>query len=141
MFLLDICNFAFPVISGSLEFTYLEKLSFNTVIKQNLTFTTSSSPAGDKYEHQWEALAGWFLGPRAENRYVLNDLMSKALNWHADRREEFFPSDPSYFTEKIKNSVAAKSEYEYMEKQMKRMHDQLNRSIPFFSTRYQVRLM
>jgi len=95
------------------------------------------NPAGQKYDHQWEALAGWFLGPRAENRYVFNDLTLKALNWHADRREEFFPSDPSYFTEKIKNSHAAKSEYKDMEKQMRKMHDQLNRSIPFFSTRYQ----
>ena len=138
MFLLDICNFAFPVISGSLEFTYLEKLSFNTVIKQNLTFTTSSSPAGDKYDHQWEALAGWFLGPRAENRNIFNDLMLKALNWHEDRREEFFPADPSYFTEEIKNSEAAQHEYKDMENQMKEMHRELNKSIPFFSTRYQV---
>ncbi|XP_066919495.1 uncharacterized protein [Clytia hemisphaerica] len=96
-----------------------------------------SNPAGDKYDHQWEALAGWFLGPRAENRNIFNDLMLKALNWHEDRREEFFPADPSYFTEEIKNSEAAQHEYKDMEKQMKEMHRELNKSIPFFSTRYQ----
>ena len=99
------------------------------------------SPTGDKYDHQWEALAGWFLGPRAENRNIFNELMLKALNWHEDRREEFFPSDPSYFTDELKNSEAAKHEYKDMEDQMKAMHQELNKSIPFFSTRYQVNLM
>ena len=97
------------------------------------------SPSGDESDKQWQALAGWFLGPRAENRFVLNDLMMKALNWHEDRREQFFPSDPCYFTEDFRNSKAAKGEYEDMEEKMKEMHKELNRSIPFFSTRYQVR--
>ena len=64
--------------------------------------------------------------------------MMKALNWHEDRREEFFPADPSYFKEEIKNSEAAQHEYKDMEEQMKAMHCELNKSIPFFSTRYQV---
>ena len=97
-----------------------------------------SSPTGDKYAHQWEALAGWFLGPRAENRHIFNELTLKALNWHEDRREEFFPSDPSYFTDEFKNSEAARHEYKDMEDQMHAMHQELNKSIPFFSTRYQV---
>ena len=98
----------------------------------------STSPSGDRYAHQWEALAGWFLGPRAENRQVFNELMLKALNWHEDRREEFFPSDPCYFTDEFKNSEAAKHECKDMEEQMLAMHQELNKSIPFFSTRYQV---
>jgi len=83
-------------------------------------------------------LAGWFLGPRAENRIVFNNLMSKALNWHENRREEFFPSDPCYFTNEIKDSEAAQAEYKDLEKKMAAMHTELNKSIPFFSTRYQV---
>ena len=65
--------------------------------------------------------------------------MLKALNWHEDRREEFFPSDPSYFTDELKNSEAAKHEYKDMEDQLQAMHQELNKSIPFFSTRYQVK--
>ena len=65
--------------------------------------------------------------------------MLKALNWHEDCREEFFPSDPSYFTDELKNSEAAKHEYKDMEDQMNAMHQELNKSIPFFSTRYQVK--
>ena len=67
--------------------------------------------------------------------------MLKALNWHEDRREEFFPSDPSYFTDELKISEAAIHEYKDMEDQMNAMHQELNKSIPFFSTRYQVNLM
>lgn len=110
-------------------------LSFLKIIQKCCSFSNTS---GNEYDRQWEALAGWFLGPRAENRYVFNELMMKALNWHEDRREEFFPADPCYFTEQIKNSEAATAEYKDLEKRMKEMHEELNRSIPFFSTRYQV---
>ena len=96
-------------------------------------------PTGDKYERQWESLAGWFLGPRAENREVFNEMMLKTLNWHEDRREDFFPADPSYFTNEFRNSEAAQGEYADLEKKLREMHDKLNKSIPFFSTRYQVR--
>ena len=65
--------------------------------------------------------------------------MLKSLNWHEDRREAFFPADPCYFTEEFKNSDAAKAEYADLEKKMREMHDKLNKSIPSFSTRYQVR--
>ena len=96
-------------------------------------------PVGELYDKQWQALAGWFLGPRAENRNVFNELMLKALNWHENRREEFFPADPSYFTSEFRNSVPAQAEYKDLEEKMAEMHTALNKSIPFFSTRYQVR--
>ena len=65
--------------------------------------------------------------------------MAKALNWHEDRREKFFPADPCYFTTEFRNSEAAQAEYKDLEIKMKAMHERLNLSIPFFSTRYQVR--
>ena len=64
--------------------------------------------------------------------------MLKSLNWHEDRREDFFPADPSYFTAEIRNSEAAQGEYKDLENKLKKMHTALNKSIPFFSTRYQV---
>ena len=106
--------------------------------KELTAFYFHYRPKGDAYERQWESLAGWFLGPRAENREVFNKLMLLSLNWHEDRREDFFPADPSYFTSEFRNSEAAQGEYADLEKKLRAMHDKLNKSIPFFSTRYQV---
>ena len=64
--------------------------------------------------------------------------MLKSLNWHENRREEFFPADESYFTHEFRNSAPAQAEYKDLEEKMAEMHSALNKSIPFFSTRYQV---
>ena len=93
---------------------------------------------GDSYKEPWRALAGWFLGPRAENCKVFNELAIEACNWHAECRKQYYPDDPSYFINDIKDSTLAKTKIKELKIKMKEMNAQLTKSIPFFSTRYQV---
>lgn len=83
-------------------------------------------------------MAGWFLGPRAENRDQFTRLTKQAIDWYSDCREQYYPTDPCYITEDVKASSAYRAEIRDLEEQMEAMFHELSDSIPFFSTRYQV---
>lgn len=46
-------------------------------------------------------LAGWFLGPKAENTALLQTLIGKALDNHCNDRKNLYPNDPVYVTEEM----------------------------------------
>lgn len=96
-----------------------------------------AAPAADVYKQPWRALAGWFLGPRAENRDQFTRLTKQAIDWYSDCREQYYPTDPCYITEDVKASSAYRAEIRDLEEQMEAMFRELSDSIPFFSTRYQ----
>jgi len=95
-----------------------------------------AAPQSDVYREPWRALAGWFLGPRAENREEFNRLVQKTLQWVEDCREGYYPCDPCYITEKTRSSKAFRSEIEDTEEQLEWIQKQLAESVPFFSPRY-----
>ena len=91
------------------------------------------------YRQPWRAVAGWFLGPRAENRDDFNRLAIDTLNFYEDCRESYYPADPEYVTTATKSSRAYRGEISDLEECLKKMNNDLKHSIPFFSPRYKVR--
>nr|XP_047143435.1 L-tyrosine decarboxylase-like [Hydra vulgaris] len=94
-------------------------------------------PKSDVYSDPWNAIAAWFLGPRAENRESLNRLVLSTLNFYEDCRESYYPADPCYITEEVKASPGFRGELKDLEKKLGELNDELADSIPFYSTRYQ----
>lgn len=82
-------------------------------------------------------LAAWFLGPLAENKKLFHDLMRRAVESHCEDREKFYPGDPVYVTEGIKNSQDYKNSVEVLTKEVDDLLCALRGSVPFFSYRYQ----
>lgn len=84
-----------------------------------------------------DKLAAWFLGPLAENEKLFGDLMQKAVKSHCKDRREFYPHDPVYVTEDIKNSSEYKNSVKMLTDEVDHLLCALRGSVPFFSYRYQ----
>lgn len=96
------------------------------------------SAAGDRYLIQSNALSGWFLGPRAENRHVFNELMNQTIDQHQQNRRKYWPTDPEYISKAQKWTPAYKAEKKQLKDKLKEMNDDLALSTPVFSPRFQV---
>ena len=81
------------------------------------------------------APAGWFLGPKAENKAVLHDLISKVIDEHCDFRRGYKPDDPTIITDEVKATAAYKSAIAELEKGVAALNKELKRSAPVFSMR------
>ncbi|KAI0266860.1 PLP-dependent transferase [Gloeopeniophorella convolvens] len=86
-----------------------------------------------------EAVSAWFLGPRAENFGLLQELFETTLksqdgvrNAYSDRYQ-----DPKFITSEMQVSASFKDSEEKLRAEFGKVLDLLNRySIPFFSPRY-----
>lgn len=83
------------------------------------------------------SLAGWFLGPKAENEDVFRGLIVDALNAHCQARKDYFPTDPPYVTEQMKASPEYKDTIAFVEARLGHLLAQLSGSVPFWSYRWQ----
>lgn len=83
-------------------------------------------------------MSSWFLGPKAENRDILNRLALHVLHRHAESRDAYFPTDPSFVDEKMKSSAGFKAGVEKLESQLNIMSEKFINSVPTFSSRYRV---
>jgi len=83
------------------------------------------------------SLAGWFLGPKAENQDAFCRLIVSALNAHCKARKDYFPGDPVYITEGIKASSEYKDTIAFLEARLEHLLRQLSGSVPFWSYRWQ----
>ena len=92
------------------------------------------------YRDPWNAIAAWFLGPRSENREIFNRLVLSTLNFYEDCRENYYPADPCYITEEVKASPGFRGEIKDLENKLGELNHELTDSIPFYSTRYQVKI-
>eukprot|EP01116_Phalansterium_solitarium_P016074 TRINITY_DN3642_c0_g3_i1.p1 TRINITY_DN3642_c0_g3~~TRINITY_DN3642_c0_g3_i1.p1 ORF type:complete len:985 (+),score=379.04 TRINITY_DN3642_c0_g3_i1:102-3056(+) len=81
-------------------------------------------------------LAAWFLGPRAENQEEFHRILGTALSLHGDWRRKYFPQDPAYITQDVKNSKVYKDEIAKIEREVSALSIRLRNSQPFFSSRY-----
>ncbi|MGH3770155.1 MAG: pyridoxal phosphate-dependent decarboxylase family protein [Pseudonocardiaceae bacterium] len=84
-----------------------------------------------------DTLAAWFLGPLAENEELFGNLMQKAVKSHCDDRRKFYPQDPVYVTEDIKNSPGYEYSVRVLTDEVDNLLGALRGSVPFFSYRYQ----
>ena len=90
-------------------------------------------------EHKpWAAVGAWFPGPKGENADVYKELVVKAIDHHMKFREDYYPSDPVYVDDEMKQSECYRNAIAKMDTQLQLMLSELDKSIPFFSTRYKV---
>jgi glutamate/tyrosine decarboxylase-like PLP-dependent enzyme len=83
------------------------------------------------------SLAGWFLGPKAENKEVFQRMVDTAIEEHCRSRQEYFPTDPGYVTEEIKKTPEYQTTIAHFEHHLKSLLHELRGSVPFWSYRWQ----
>jgi len=80
----------------------------------------------------------WFLGPKAENVDLLQDLVSFAITEHAEfRKYKYYPLDPEFVDSEKKQSVEYKKSEDKMWKMLGVLSKRLQNSIPFSNFRSQ----
>ncbi|WP_428267361.1 pyridoxal phosphate-dependent decarboxylase family protein [Haliangium sp.] len=82
-------------------------------------------------------VAAWFLGPRAENAQLFEQLVVEALRDHAFWRRNFHPSDPPAISERMKRDPGYLESLDTLNAEFDRLLAELKKSAPFFSPRYQ----
>lgn len=104
-----------------------------------LTFFSSCfSAEGDRYKAQSNALSAWFIGPRAENHQVFNELINNMITQHQRHRRKYWPTDPEYITKHQMMTTEYKQEKKELKERLKELNDDLQQSTPVFSPRFQV---
>ena len=83
------------------------------------------------------SLAGWFLGPKGENKEVFQRMIDTALEEHCRSRQEYFPNDPVYVTEEMKETPEYRTTIANFERHLESLLHELRGSIPFWSFRWQ----
>ncbi|SDF03435.1 pyridoxal-dependent decarboxylase [Chitinophaga filiformis] len=82
-------------------------------------------------------LAGWFLGPKAENTELLKELIRQALDNHCNDRKNLYPNDPVYVTEEMKQTPEYQETVRILKDKLDILLQQLKGSVPFWSYRWQ----
>ena len=80
-----------------------------------------------------DSLAGWFLGPKAENADLLKKLINQALEQHIEDREQLYPNDPVYVTPAMKETEEYQRTVQVLEEKATALFEQLKGSVPFWS--------
>ncbi len=83
-----------------------------------------------------EALAAWFLGPRAENGALLERLVTEALRDHVFWRRNFHPEDGFTIRETHKRTPGYDHAVATLTQELLGLLAELKRGVPFFSGRY-----
>jgi glutamate/tyrosine decarboxylase-like PLP-dependent enzyme len=83
----------------------------------------------------------WFLGPKAENDYVLLSLVVQAIAQHCAFRRSFHPEDPVHITEAIKQSPEYRDAVAQLNAQALALFEMMRHSAPLFSMRYQSHML
>lgn len=83
------------------------------------------------------SLAGWFLGPKAENEGIMEELLLRAFREHCRFRRDFQPDDPPFVTDEIRSSAAFKDTIAVTRRDLDWVLEELRGSIPISSYRNQ----
>jgi glutamate/tyrosine decarboxylase-like PLP-dependent enzyme len=83
------------------------------------------------------ALGAWFLGPKGENGELFKRLVEQIVSAHLMDRERDSERDPAWITSDRKSTDAYKEAVELLEEQLAVLLEDLGKSVPFFSYRYQ----
>ena len=79
--------------------------------------------------------AAWFLGPKAENKDLMLELITKAIEQHCGYRTSYHPEDPAMITDEVKASKSYKNAVETLRASAAELNALLKRSAPTFSMR------
>jgi glutamate/tyrosine decarboxylase-like PLP-dependent enzyme len=83
-----------------------------------------------------DALAAWFLGPRAENAELLERLVVEALRDHVFWRRNYHPEDGFAIREMDKRREGYEETVATLTQELMGLLAELKRDVPFFSGRY-----
>lgn len=112
-----------------------ERLKTNQLAHRELLWeSTHGREAPLENERDVEA---WFLGPRAENADIFEQLVLEALRDHAFWRRNFHPMDPPAITQSIKRDPGYLRALDTLHTEFDNLLAELKKSAPFFSMRYQ----
>lgn len=98
------------------------------------SLTLRTPPLGGEGSRKVEA---WFLGPKAENAELLEQLIIDAIRDQVFWRRNFHPEDPTHITEEVKRSPEYVTAVDATREGLRELLAFLKRSVPFFSMRYQ----
>ena len=84
-----------------------------------------------------DSLAAWFLGPKAENQEYLLQFVQQAVNEHCEFRKAYFPDDPPFVTEKVKQSGEFQDTIRFFQEELSKLLNTLKGSVPLASYRNQ----
>jgi glutamate/tyrosine decarboxylase-like PLP-dependent enzyme len=76
----------------------------------------------------------WFLGPKAENETMLEEMMLLTLRDYCHWRRNYFPSDNILVTRKLQRELA--DYYDKLYQNLLELVAELRRNFPFYSPRY-----
>src|SRR5262245_17261491 len=79
--------------------------------------------------------AAWFLGPKAENKDLLLELIAAAIAEHCGYRTAYHPEDPEIITSAVKQSTESLEAVAALRKSAAELNAMLKRSTPIFSMR------
>jgi glutamate/tyrosine decarboxylase-like PLP-dependent enzyme len=81
--------------------------------------------------------AAWFLGPKGENREILEGMVLKAIREHVRAREEYAPKDPCFMPPEAFDEPRFRHTVQLIEERLGEMLHYLHGSIPLSSYRNQ----
>jgi len=87
-------------------------------------------------DESYAKVAGWFLGPKAENALLMNRLLDECILDHESFRYQYKPGDPEYIDETIMGSSEYKNAVKQVRDTLHELMKKLHGSVPFFSMRY-----
>ncbi|MFD3218351.1 pyridoxal phosphate-dependent decarboxylase family protein [Bacillus sp. BR_7a] len=91
-------------------------------------------------EPRGTSLESWFLGPKAENQTLFQELVNQAVGSHCDYRRDYFPADPISITKELKqgeNYEATVNGPYGLKTQYSALLEELKSTPPFHSYRWQ----
>lgn len=101
----------------------------------------SSLTLGDDPNTDYKKVAAWFLGPKGENCDQFINLVSDSIREHSEfRRVSYKLGDPEYISDEVKRSTEYRAMINNLSSYRKKLSDELKKSVPFFSQRYQAHM-
>jgi len=84
-----------------------------------------------------DAIAAWFLGPKAENFSFLEEFLKRVLENQKNTRKNLYPSDQAFITPKMQTSELFRESMRNLDIQLSSIDSMLSEhSTPFWSPRY-----
>lgn len=85
----------------------------------------------------WSALGAWFMGPKAENGDIFQNLVSDTIDSQIKfRRHIYFPCDPPYVTDELREADAYQASMDHLKTELELLQKHMQNSVPFYSSRY-----
>ena len=99
-------------------------------------------PATKIPESRHAAIGAWFLGPRAENFSLVEEIFKFILDEQKQARQELFPNDRDFITPEMQASSLFNEQMDVLKFELSQITQQLNQhSVPFWSPRYNAHML